>query len=429
MIKHKLFLLVALTVMSSSALIQAQNTTDSPYTRYAYGKLADQSFTGQRGMGGIGYGLRNSKMINPLNPASYSAVDSLTFMFEAGLMGQIGLYEDGLNKANKSNGGLEYLAMQFPLWKGFGMGVGFEPVSHVGYQYGDTLRTNVMQERVQNSYIGKGGLHKVYTSLAYTYKDRLSLGVNLAYMWGDVVHSREVSYYNSNNYNSARVDSICTAVLTYKFGLQYVHPLTENKNLVFGLVYAPKISMGSEVRTGEYNYNPSSGSIEGDPVYTRNKDLGFEMPDEYGFGVTYNQKDHLTVGADVLYQRWGSALYYGETGQLSDRLKVNAGLEYIPDVTGRGFLSRIRYRAGANYANSYMQVEVPSISQTGVGFKEYGASIGLGIPLVDRRSFVNLSFDYSRLTPDVPEAIKEQYFRLTISYTFNELWFFKRKVL
>jgi len=54
----------------------AQNGTNSPYTRYGYGILADKAFISQRGMGGIGYGLRNSQLINPMNPASFSSVDS-----------------------------------------------------------------------------------------------------------------------------------------------------------------------------------------------------------------------------------------------------------------------------------------------------------------------------------------------------------------
>ena len=55
----------------------AQNNTNSPYTRFGYGELADRSFGAGRAMGGVGYGLRSSKQINPLNPASYSCMDSL----------------------------------------------------------------------------------------------------------------------------------------------------------------------------------------------------------------------------------------------------------------------------------------------------------------------------------------------------------------
>ena len=60
---------------------------------------------------------------------------------------------------------------------------------------------------------------------------------------------------------------------------------------------------------------------------------------------------------------------------------------------------------------------------------EIGASLGFGLPLVDNRSFLNISLEYVKKNPEVKtNMIDEQYFRFTLNYTFNELWFFKRKV-
>ena len=66
--------------------------------------------------------------------------------------------------------------------------------------------------------------------------------------------------------------------------------------------------------------------------------------------------------------------------------------------------------------------------QRDYGYKEYGASVGFGFPLVDNRSYLNFGFEYIKVKPEVSAMVDEQYFRLTISYAFNELWFFKRKV-
>ena len=81
----------------------AQNNTNSPYTRFGYGELADRSFGAGRAMGGVGYGLRSSKQINPLNPASYSCMDSLTFLFDFGASGQVSWFYDGTNKQRQMN--------------------------------------------------------------------------------------------------------------------------------------------------------------------------------------------------------------------------------------------------------------------------------------------------------------------------------------
>lgn len=61
--------------------------------------LADRSFGAGRAMGGIGYGLRSSKQINPLNPASYTSIDSMMLILILELLPNYhGLMMDRINK-------------------------------------------------------------------------------------------------------------------------------------------------------------------------------------------------------------------------------------------------------------------------------------------------------------------------------------------
>ena len=121
-----LFILVAATVA-------AQSGSNSPYTRYGFGQLSDQSFGNSKAMGGIAYGLRNGLHINASNPASYSAVDSLTFILDAGMSLQNANFKEGNVKTNAKNSTIDYIAMQFRLFKGLGFTAGFLPYSIVGY--------------------------------------------------------------------------------------------------------------------------------------------------------------------------------------------------------------------------------------------------------------------------------------------------------
>ena len=68
-----------------ATIAMAQTSSNSPYTRYGFGELSDQHFGNSKAMGGIAYGLRNGFQVNAANPASYTAIDSLTFIFDAGL--------------------------------------------------------------------------------------------------------------------------------------------------------------------------------------------------------------------------------------------------------------------------------------------------------------------------------------------------------
>jgi hypothetical protein len=409
-----LFILLSFTAFSQS------DNTNSPYTRYGYGVLAEPAFASQRGMGSIGYGLRNSRIINPLNPASFSAVDTMTFMLDFGIKGQLAMMNDGAHGSSRRyNGGLEYLALQLPLAKGLGLGIGLEPVSFVGYQYGDTTRE--LNTIASELYSGSGGLNKVYGSLSYNFFKRLSLGVNVGYLFGDIVHNRTSTYSLSTANISSWPDSLRMSGLTYEFGLQYVHKLSKNSELVFGLVYTPKITTNTTVVMDSLQYN-AQGQITGRPVYYSTRDSVFQMPETFGIGFTYHKLNKLTVGADFKYEKWAQAKFYDQTNYLSNRMKIKLGGEFIPNAMRSNFFSRMHYRAGAYYANSYI------IDVNDSKYNEYGLSAGFGIPLVDRRSFVNLAFEYTRLSPQKTASMSEQYFKLTLSYTFNELWFFKRKL-
>ena len=132
MTRFRQTLLVLLLTILSGATV-AQNNTNSPYTRYGYGQLADQGSGNSKAMGGIAYGLRDKYQTNFANPASYTAVDSLTFMFDGGISMQNTNFSDGTVKKNAKNSSFDYITMQFRLSKWGAMSIGLLPYSNVGY--------------------------------------------------------------------------------------------------------------------------------------------------------------------------------------------------------------------------------------------------------------------------------------------------------
>ena len=79
--KIKLLFLLPAAVLAAAAT--AQNVT-TPYSMYGYGILGDRATSMQRQMGGVGYAMNSGRQINVMNPASYAAIDSLTFLFDLG---------------------------------------------------------------------------------------------------------------------------------------------------------------------------------------------------------------------------------------------------------------------------------------------------------------------------------------------------------
>ena len=404
-------IIVSGIILFLSIPVIAQNSTNSPYTRYGYGELANRSFGAGRSMGGVGIGLRSSKQINPMNPASYSSMDSMTFLFDFGASAQLSWFDDGINKQNDINGNVEYMAMQFPIHKQAAMSVGMMPYSHVGYLFSETKTSN--EQTYMETFAGTGGLNQLYAGLSIDiWKKRLSIGSNINYLFGSTVHSSETRYVSTNSTTVENSKTFKVNDMTLDFGLQYTHPLSKTDNVIFGLTFSPKKRLNGDM----YERVRSGNETISDTV-----NQAYDKPAEFGFGVSYVRENKFIAAADFSYQQWSKALFADKSGEFKNRTKLSAGFEYIPNLYSRPYLNRTRYRAGLNYTNSYVLVN-------GGGYKEYGAMVGVGLPISDNRSFINVSFEYLMIKADQKNMIDENYLRMTLSYTFNEFWFFKRKV-
>jgi hypothetical protein len=392
--------------------VTAQNSTNSPYTRYGYGELANRSLGAGRSMGGIGIGLRSSKQVNPLNPASYTCMDSMTFLFDFGASVQSSWYNDGVNKQNNINGNVEYMAMQFPLHRRIAASAGLLPYSHVGYDFEKTETINGQQYK--ETFTGTGGINLLYAGLSFDlWKKRLSIGGNINYLFGSINHIKTTTFVSSDPTTTVKSDTeLNFNDVIFDFGLQYMHPLSKTESVILGLIYTPK------KRLNNNSYEQMSSSESTIDTIT---DKTYDIPAGYGLGLSYVKDNKLILAADFAYQEWEKATFNGNSNVFKNRTKINAGVEYIPNQFSRPYLNRVRYRMGVSYTNSYIAVE-------GNGYKEYGATVGFGFPISDARSYINVSFEYLNIKPESKIMINENYLRMTLSYTFNEYWFFKRRV-
>jgi hypothetical protein len=154
------------------------------------------------------------------------------------------------------------------------------------------------------------------------------------------------------------------------------------------------------------------------------------IPESFGLGATYTYDNRLTVGLDYMLQKWESVKfpatqngqYTSTEGQFTNRTKIAAGAEYLPDPYSRNFLKRVRYRMGAYYSTPYTKIDGKE------GAKEYGVSFGFGLPLFQSKSILNISGQYVKVSPKVSGMLEENTLRVNVGLTFNERWFLKWKV-
>ena len=216
----------------------SQASTNSPYTRYGLGDMSEPVFANNAAMGGVGYALRTDQHINPMNPASYTAVDSLSFMFDTGMTLKSSNFQEGNYKSNAKNGSFDYLAMQFRLHPRVGVAIGYIPFSTVGYNFSRTKEIEGSDVTISNNFYGDGGLQQIFGGLGFKILDNLSVGANIAYLYGKMNYQTTASLSNGGDqtiiYNQTSVSSY-----NANFGLQYTQQLDKNNSLTL----RPKLSL------------------------------------------------------------------------------------------------------------------------------------------------------------------------------------------
>lgn len=409
-----------------STTAAAQGGTNSPYSQFGLGVLSDQSQSASRGMNGVGIGLREGNQANTLNPASYSAADSLTMIFDMGMAGQFTNFKEGATRVNAKSASFEYAVGLFRAAKNVGVSFGILPYTNIGYSY--TTKSDYLTEfdvSVPATYIGDGGLRKVFLGVGWRLLKPLSLGVNVAYLWGSYSHSIQTT--SVSNINST-LKSYSASVSSYQvdMGLQYEQPITKNNVLTVGAT----VGLGHKLHADpEYQVQVGSNTAT-----TFTLENGLELPMAYGVGLAYNHAHQLTVAVDGSLQQWGklkfpafnaaSNQYELADGLLKDRVKVSGGIDFVPDNQSlNSYFKHVHYRVGAGFSTPYYNIS---------GFnapKELSVSVGLGLPIINfynNRSVLNVSGQWTRCSSD--KFITENTFRINIGITFNEKWFAKWKV-
>ena len=420
---NKMIVGLVLATMTTTAL--AQSGSNSPYSQYGLGDLTDQSVGFNKGMNGVGLAMRKGYEVNPMNPASYSSVDSLSMIFDAGLTGQLTNFNEKGTRVNAKNGSFDYAVALFRVAKNVGVSFGIMPFSNIGYNYyvKEPIDTEGY-ESIKNK--GNGGVHQLYLGTGIRFFKQLSLGVNIAYLWGE--YERTISTTNTTINMLSKEYSADISNYKLDVGLQFEQKVGKNDYLTIGATWSPGHSLKSDAYRSIISYN---STISKNDTTTLKIEDAYKMATSFGVGLGYNHAQKLRAGVDFTMQKWGNIdfpydngnTYELKKGLLKDNFRLNAGVEWLPKLMSRNFFERVRYRIGVGYATPYYYINGQE------GPKDLSASIGFGIPIVNgynNRSILNISAQYVHRSAE--NLIKENSFRISIGLTFNERWFAQWKV-
>lgn len=414
------FLSLAATALAASA--QDNNN----YSMYGYGILSDRATSMQRQMGSVGYAMSSGRQINVMNPASYAAIDSLTFLFDMGADISLLWQKEGKAREHTTGGGLDYVTMQFPITKYLGASIGMLPYSSVGYAFGNDIKFGAVQNQ------GSGGINQAYVGLGGKFKG-FSLGVNVAYSFGNIIND---VYATPSSVGQALIEHVMQIRdWDIVIGAQYTHRINKNDDVTVGVTYTPKKSLHGDtwVTTQE---NTATG-VTADTVASMKMNGHYYTPNTVGAGVSYRHErvSRWMVEADVTFQEWSKAayspLYRKGTAQtpenvvfqgmqFNDRTRYALGGEFVPKVRGN-YLQRIAYRAGLYMANDYLNIN-------GNKLKEYGVTAGFGFNTPEGKTMINLGFEWKHRKGHPMSMITQNFFNITLGINVDELWFWQRRI-
>ncbi len=425
--KNKLAKLVLLTIfifVNVSLELFSQANVNSPYSRYGVGDLATRQNAYNFAMGGVSIALSNPHYVNPFNPASNTAFDTLSFIFSGGINSKVGNLKTDQQSANTNFATLGYFLFGFPINKWLKSSIGIIPYSNVGYDIID--KQNLPDIGNTNFYYrGSGGLNQFYLNFGVQVTKNLSLGASGAWMFGKANLARLIYFPDSTGLLHTRIDNyIEIGDLYFDFGAQYKKPIQNNLILGFGATYAPKQSVSSVENYLARTYSGSATGVEyfRDTIESRIENQGsIIIPDKYGFGIMLKKKESWMIAADYSWQNWSKYEAFGKSDSLQNSMQFSIGGEYQPSRTAASnYLKLVTYRLGFRYNKTYLELRDNQINQFGITF-------GVALPLPRTLTTVNLGVEIGRSGTTASGLIQENFMKFTLGIDIWERWFVKRK--
>ncbi|MGB5988228.1 MAG: hypothetical protein WBG43_00585 [Marinifilaceae bacterium] len=407
--------LILFVILSMNSF--AQHNTTSPFSRFGIGDVASLGKGRAAAMGGVGIALSTPYSLNSLNPASCGVLDSMSFIFEAGISGHFSNYKSSSLEHNTRDMNFDYFAMAFPITNWWRMSMGLNPYSSVGfYMKNSTAHTNAagnLDYNQQYVFEGQGGINKAYVSQSFIPVKNLFLGVNISYMFGQITTSKNVSFLYENGFPvsgmlSTQQDRELTIKdMMFDFGAQYKLPLNEKYALSFGAIFAPSKTIDSNLKNKIGNRRDTSS-------------IDVDLPLKFGGGIGLYINDNITLGFDYTNEQW-SKVNSLENSKYKNNETYALGFEIVPNRRSmKSYLGLVSYRMGVHYTDSYMKIRNNSI-------KDYGVSFGFGFPLRRSSTYINLAFDLGKRGSVSNTLIEENYAKISLSFSMFSKWFYKQK--
>jgi hypothetical protein len=405
-----------LTILLSGYNVLAQTGSNNPYSMYGIGDIRPLGFGRQAAMGGAGIAMPSDITLNNANPASYYAIDSLTFRVETGFDSKYSQLTSGSQHQSNTNVNLSCLVIGFRNTSWWANSIGLLPYSSSGYDINTISSISYTPETYKTNFHGSGGLNQIYWGNSFTILPKLTVGVNLAFLFGSIDKTQTLT----SNYfggNLVTADHMYLNKLYANYGAQYRFKLSAKiKGTVGGILGTPcKLNLNHEVTTTDNN-----GTILDDKI---DKQKSFTLPAYRGLGLGVEFSDKLILTGEYKYSNWAKSAPIESGLKFANSDDYRFGAEYTPSTSFRdAYLKKLKYRIGGFYSNSYVKIK-------GEQLVDKGLTLGVGVPMMQRRMYINFAYQLGKkgVEGNYNGIINEKYQGVFINISLIDFWFVKPK--
>jgi hypothetical protein len=431
--RNNLIIAVFISLFSFASTANGQKLINSPFSRFNIGTLQQVGSFRSLGMGGTGTAERDNSSIYFTNPASYSSLDTNSFVFDFGIDYGKNFLGGGTTKFSSDDLDFHHLIMGFPIKKGWGVAVGIVPISSGYYEItGKVTSTDPGYDPIVGEYnlthTGDGGITKFFIGTGAKINKNFSVGANFVVLSGKLSRSNQFVFSQTSDFqtvfHNTTSENLELKGINFDYGIQYTASLKNNYFLNIGA----SLSTGNNFKSkfDQLSLKFSAYSVRDTVSYITDNNSKTFIPGTLKVGVSFGKKNKFTTGIDYTATKWSASKIPGSSGYAADTRNILFGAEFIPDkFSNYSFINRIEYRLGGHIGDNYLILN-------GKQVKEYGASLGFGIPMrqasTGTQLKANLFLDFTRRAGSLSSNLhSEDYLSLGISFNLYDFWFMKRK--
>lgn len=402
----------------------------SPYSIFGIGDIFVQGTARDKSMGGVGIAGRDPRYINITNPAAISARDTLSVMFDFGMVSDNRMFKQGSVKSGNNTFNISNFAISFPIYKKMAMLLGIAPYSSVGYDYAyNESDPALLATAGFTNYTasGNGGLYQIFGGLGTTFWDRLSVGAEAIMYFGNVDKDSKMNFSESSFRSISSGYTLELRSFSGKFGVQYEVPVGSTKMTV-GATYKTGGKMKGYVTDYKFATLGSVVDTVSHSVDTLGKLGTVSIASEVGIGISFRKSEKWTAELNYTFSDWhsrgmDSSRGFANVGKsvfsATYSQSLRAGFEYIPNRNDiRYYFRQCAYRLGAYYDKSYFKLD-------GNNVNSYGITLGVTLPIFRWYNGLTVGVDLGQRKSAAARMTKENYATVVIGFNIHDIWFRK----